>query len=128
MASTGDLIIATELSLHNSIHAAGTLLGTQLAQVVRLTTSAVSTTTAASRTSMLARSEVAAFDRAFRSETAFAFKIKFFAFAPAEFTNRTKIFRHRLHSSRSNYTRRFFGGRQPLCGTGVISEIERTFS
>ena len=26
-----------------------------------------------------------------------------------------------------NYTRRFFGGRQPLCGTGVISEMERTF-
>src|SRR5512139_3557426 len=28
--------------------------------------------------------------------------------------------------SNDTYTRRFFGGRQPLWGTGVLSEIERT--
>src|SRR6476661_2399646 len=77
---------------------------------------------------MLTRREVAAFDRAFRSETALALEIKLFAFASAEFTNRTKILRHILLSSALNYTRRFFGGRQPLCGTGVMSAIERTFS
>src|SRR5215212_914505 len=128
MALVCHFVITTELSFHNAIHAASTLLGAQLAQIVRLTARAIATTTAASRTSMLTRSEVATFDRAFRSETAFAFKVKFFAFAPAQFTNRTKIFGHRLLSSKSNYTRRFFGGRQPLCGTGVISEIERTLS
>src|SRR5512142_1071828 len=75
---------------------------------------------------MLTGSEIAAFDCAFRSETALALEIKFFAFTSAEFTNRAKILRHILLSSALNYTRRFFGGRQPLCGTGVISDIERT--
>src|SRR6266545_1492628 len=94
MALVGNLIIAAELAFQNSIYTTGALLGTQLAQIVRLAARAVSTATTAARTSMLTRSEVATFDRTFRSETAFAFKIKFFAFAPAEFTNRTKILRH----------------------------------
>ena len=94
-ALVGNFIIAAELTLHNAIYTAGTLLGTQLAQIIGLTSGAV-TTTAAARTSMLTRSEIASFDRTFRSETTLAFKVKFFAFAPAEFTNRTKIFRHRL--------------------------------
>src|SRR5689334_12200644 len=77
---------------------------------------------------MLTGREAASVNCAFRSEAALAFQIKLFAFTPAEFTNRTKILRHILLSSTSNYTRRFLGGRQPLCGTGVISEIERTLS
>src|SRR5207237_10397221 len=32
------------------------------------------------------------------------------------------------HWQRTNQTRRFFGGRQPLCGSGVTSSIPMTFS
>jgi hypothetical protein len=45
---------------------------------------------------VLAGSKVAPFNGALRGEAALAFEIKFFAFAPAEFTNRTKLFGHRF--------------------------------
>src|SRR5690242_8954105 len=115
MTSTRDFIIAAELTFQNAINATGTLLGAQLAQIIGFAPGAVAT--AAARTAMLTGGETASVNCAFRGEAALAFQIKLFAFTPAEFTNRTKILRHILLSSTSNYTRRFLGGRQPLCGT-----------
>ena len=64
-ALVGDFIVAAELTFQNAVYAAGALLGTQLAQIVRLATRAVSTTAAACA-AMLTRSKVAAFNGALR--------------------------------------------------------------
>jgi hypothetical protein len=45
---------------------------------------------------MLAGSKVATLDGTLGCVASLALEIKFFAFAPAEFTNRTKLFGHRF--------------------------------
>ena len=74
---------------------AGTLFGAQLAQVIGFATAAV-TATATPCSAVLAGSKVAPLNGALGCKAALAFQIKFFAFAPAEFTNRTKLFGHRF--------------------------------
>src|SRR5690348_7485804 len=109
--------IVLELGLVDAVVAAHLLLLAQLAAVLGNFGARL-----AGR--LLTGSGTAPLDRAVAGEAAVAFEkeLDLFAgfagggFAPAEPADRTGITRHR-------YTRRRFGGRQPLCGIGVTSLI-----
>ncbi len=111
--------IAAELAFENAINAARFLLCAQLASVVRYTLVTAALVTFAVLPGAKPRFSKEHFGLKQRSP----FKNNF---SPSR--------RHSLHTGPIYlailfpllYTRRFFGGRQPLCGTGVISEIERT--
>ncbi len=67
---------------------------------------------------MLAGRETALFHRALGGVAFLAFEEQLFTFSTALTTLRTDILGH---VNLQTYTRRFFGGRQPLCGIGVTS-------
>src|SRR5690606_10787119 len=102
------LVVAAELALEHAIDTTYFLLLTQLSAVIGQTTTALAVNTRRS------------FDVALRFERARAtLQEEIGAFTTRQFALGTNI---TSHSSLSpDYTRRFFGGRHPLCGIGVTS-------
>jgi hypothetical protein len=102
-----------ELLLSDAVDALHLLLFPQLNRILGLPATATTPTVLTGRVS-------ATLDTAFLGEAAFAFKEELLPFATAEPAGWTYMARHQ--------TLRFFGGRQPLCGIGVTSLIERIVS
>src|SRR5512146_2804833 len=79
---------------------------------------------------MLTRPSIAALKRAF-GHALVAFQEKLYPLPPAKFAHGAGITCHVVLSSSTRnthgYTRRRFGGRQPLCGIGVTSVIAVIF-
>src|SRR5690606_19112234 len=99
-----------ELALEHAIKATNLLLFTQLHAVARQTLTGA--------LAMLTRRIGAALDGALVGETLFGLQKQLFAFATALTALGIEI---TSHLSTPCQIRRFFGGRQPLCGMGVMS-------
>src|SRR5689334_21409282 len=99
--------VAVELLLQHAVHAAGLLLLAQLQQVFGLLRPAAA---------VLAGREGTRLERALRPDTLAALEEQLHLLAPAAPAVGSGVTRHRQTLLR-------FGGRQPLCGCGVTSEI-----
>jgi hypothetical protein len=105
------IIAGAELPLEQTVDTAQLLLFTQLHAVAGQ---------AAVALAVLSRRIIAPLDRTLVGKTLLALEEQFFALTAALTALRVKISRHAVSPCQ---IRRFLGGRQPLCGTGVTSAM-----
>src|SRR5690606_7214326 len=113
----GHLEVTLELPLQHAVVPAGLLLLPQLDGVLRRL---------APGGAVLPRRGSPLDDGALVAVALLALQVKLNALTPAQPADGTRVSRHWLLFPSSSYTRRRFGGRQPLWGIGVTSLIAVT--
>src|SRR6185312_13318295 len=112
-------VVAVELALQDAVDPAGLLLLPDLRQVVAFLGPVPA---------VLDRRVRPDLDRALRRVALSALEEELGLLPAAQLAVRACVSSHSVGISSSPQTRRRFGGRQPLCGTGVMSWIEPTSS